>query len=127
MEKLRIGIVGAGFATRFHLEAYSRVYGVPIEIIGLTSLSPQSRERMAREYNIRSFGSLDQMIKEIDVVDICAPPYAHEKIAIQALDSRCHVIMEKPLTGYYGDGSSSFRGDEYFQRYYATRGPRKCG
>jgi predicted dehydrogenase len=111
MEKVRIGIAGAGFAARFHLDAYKRVYKVPIDLVGLTSLTRDSRERLASENDVKSFDSLEQMLKEVDVVDVCAPPYAHEKIAVAALEGDCHVIMEKPLTGYYGDGSSDFRGN----------------
>jgi len=29
------------------------------------------------------------------------------------MEGGCHVIIEKPLTGYFGDGSASFRGDEF--------------
>ena len=112
-KKVRIGIAGAGFAAKFHLEAYKRVHGVPLEVIGLTSRSQTSRESRARENSVRSFDSLEQMIGEVDVVDICVPPYAHEKIAVASLEHGCHVIMEKPLTGYYGDGSSNFRGNDF--------------
>ena len=37
--KVRVGIVGARFAARFHLEAYHKVYGIPVEVVGMTSKS----------------------------------------------------------------------------------------
>ena len=39
---------------------------------------------------------------EIDVIDICTPPYMHEDMIIGALEAGKHVICEKPLTGYFG-------------------------
>ena len=42
----------------------------------------------------------------MDVVDLCTPPSSHEELSIQALGLGKHVIIEKPLTGYYGAGSS---------------------
>ena len=52
------------------------------------------------------------MIDKVDLVDICAPGFAHEKVAVEALEAGCHVVIEKPFTGYYGDGSLSFHGDK---------------
>jgi len=113
MEKVRVGVAGSGFAARIHLECYRRVYGIPVDIIGLTSLTKRNREKLASEYGIRSFDSVKDMISEVDVVDICVLPYAHEAIALQALEGGCHVIVEKPFTGYFGDGSNDFRGDKW--------------
>ena len=37
MEKVRVGILGAGYAAKFHLDSYKRVFGVPVEVVGITS------------------------------------------------------------------------------------------
>jgi predicted dehydrogenase len=39
---------------------------------------------------------------DTDVVDICVPPALHHDFAIRAADAGKHIIMEKPLTGYFG-------------------------
>jgi predicted dehydrogenase len=36
------------------------------------------------------------------VFDICVPPALHHEFAIRAADAGKHIIMEKPLTGYFG-------------------------
>ena len=41
---------------------------------------------------------------EIDVIDICTPPYVHEEMIKKALAAGKHVICEKindPLSGYF--------------------------
>ncbi len=43
-----------------------------------------------------------ELCGEVDVVDLCTPPSSHEELAVQALQLGKHVIIEKPLTGYYG-------------------------
>jgi predicted dehydrogenase len=111
MEKVLVGIVGAGYAARFHLDSYKRVYGVRVEVVGLTSPSRSRREKLASEYGLKEFESLHAMTETVDLVDICAPGFAHEKVAVQVLEAGCHVEIEKPFTGYYGDGSNDFRGD----------------
>jgi len=36
------------------------------------------------------------------VVDICVPPALHHTFAIRAAEAGKHIILEKPLTGYFG-------------------------
>ncbi|PYV87984.1 MAG: oxidoreductase [Acidobacteria bacterium] len=111
--KIKVGLVGAKFAARFHFEGYQRVYGVPLEVIGVTSKSKESREAFAAKHQIRAFDSLQEMFKEVDVVDICAPGYVHESAAVEAFGAGKHVIVEKPFTGYYGPGAKNFRGNQF--------------
>lgn len=40
---------------------------------------------------------------EIDAVIICTPPKLHTSMIEEALNSKKHVICEKPLTGYFGE------------------------
>jgi len=98
---MRIGLVGAGFAARFHLDAYQRVYGVPIEVVGVTSTRAASREAPATEHHLRAFPDLDSLLAAVDVVDICSPGNTHEVLACRALAAGRHVILEKPFTGSY--------------------------
>lgn len=110
---IRVGFVGARFAAEFHWDAMRRVYGVPIEMAGVTSRTAEARDTFAREKGIRSFESFEELCAAVDVVDLCTPPSSHESLSIQALQLGKHVIIEKPLTGYYGSGVDSFRGDSY--------------
>jgi predicted dehydrogenase len=109
--KVRVGIVGAGFAARIHLDCYRKVHGISVEISGLTSLRKERRESLASDYGISACDSLRELAARSDLIDICVPGYAHERTAIEALEAGCHVAIEKPMTGYYGDGTEGFRGD----------------
>ena len=40
---------------------------------------------------------------DVDVIDICVPPSLHHTFAIKAAEAGKHLIMEKPLTGYFGE------------------------
>ena len=102
---VRVGFVGSRFAAKFHWEAIRLVYGVPIDIVGVTSKTPEARDNFARETGIRAFETFAELCAAVDVVDLCTPPSSHEELAMQALGQGKHVIIEKPLTGYYGAGS----------------------
>ena len=53
------------------------------------------------------------MIESVDVVHVCTPPVTHEPIAIEVLKKQKHVIIEKPFTGYFGNGKEDFNGDSF--------------
>lgn len=96
---MKIGIAGAGFAARFHLENYPEA---GVEVVGITSFRPDSREAFAAKHGLRSFPSVAAMLPEIDVLDICTPPSSHNEYILAAAAAGKHVIVEKPLTGFYG-------------------------
>lgn len=110
-DPIRIGIVGAGFAGRFHVHNLRRVHTVPVAIAGVTSRSPESREAFARETSVPAFDSFEALCDVSDVIDLCSPPSTHEELAVDALRRGKHIIVEKPFTGFFGAGASSFRGN----------------
>ncbi len=95
---IRIGIAGTGFAGRFHLENYPP----SAQVMAVTSSRPESRDTFAAKHGLRSFASVEEMLPEIDVLDICTPPSSHRQYILEAAAAGKHVIVEKPLTGFYG-------------------------
>jgi predicted dehydrogenase len=112
-QTVRVGFIGAGFAARFHLSGLQRVYGVPVQIAGVTARSAATREKFAQEFGVPAYESFDELCGAVDVVDLCSPPVTHEKLAVAALERGKHVIIEKPLTGFFGDGAEDFRGNAF--------------
>ncbi len=99
---MKLGIAGAGFAARFHYECLEKLCSVPVQVTGITSLRPESREKFSREKKLKAYAGFTEMLKEVDAVDLCVPPYVHEELIVQAAEAKKHVIVEKPLTGYFG-------------------------
>ena len=110
---LRTAIVGSGFAARFHYDALMRVYSVKIEIAGVYSIAQAELEEFTGSRNLKAFNNLDELIENSDVIHVCTPPVTHEPIVIAALRKNRNVIVEKPFTGYFGDGSDDFNGDTF--------------
>jgi predicted dehydrogenase len=115
MEKktIRTGIVGAGFSASFHFEALQRVHGCHVEVIGTHTIDAEQGKAYAQKRDIRFFEKLDDMLDEVDVIHVCVPPVAHEPISVAGLARDKFVVCEKPLTGYFGDGSEQFNGDTF--------------
>jgi len=108
---VRAGIVGAGFSAAFHFEAIGKVYGTNVEVKGVYSL--EGAQAYGRERGIAVYDTLEGLIDDVDVVHCCATAYAHEPVAIAALERDKFVIVEKPLTGCFGDGSNDFSGERF--------------
>lgn len=100
-----IGVAGAGRATELHMNALKRNSGVPVCYKHIIARRMEQVNAAKERYGfIDASLKFDDLLNdpEIDVIDICTPPYAHEDMIIRALEAGKHVICEKPLTGYFG-------------------------
>lgn len=110
---VKVGIIGSGFAAKFHLEALRRVYDVSLQIIGVHSSTPANLNRFCDKYSLKPYLKVENLIEKCDVLHLCTPPVTHEHLAIKILKKNKHVIIEKPFTGYFGSGESNFSGDTF--------------
>ena len=67
------GIVGCGMISRFHARAVKELAGA--HLIGCTSSRFASAKRLAAEFSIRPFRSLDDLLNQsdLDVITVCTP------------------------------------------------------
>ncbi|MBN2581351.1 MAG: Gfo/Idh/MocA family oxidoreductase [Pirellulales bacterium] len=105
---IRTGIIGTGFSASFHYEAVCKVHGVNVEVVGAHTVDLEGGRKYAEKRGIRFFEKLDPLLDEVDVIHVCVPPIAHEPISVAGLERNKFVICEKPLTGYFGDGTPDF-------------------
>ena len=110
---IRSGIIGAGFAATFHFECLKKVHDTNVEVEGVFAIDTEQAKSYANKRDITVYDSLEKLIDKVDVIHVCTPPVAHEPIAVAALEKDKFAIVEKPLTGYFGDGSEDFNGDTF--------------
>jgi predicted dehydrogenase len=108
---VRTGIVGAGFSATFHFEALEKVCRTNVEVVGVFAANREQAAAYAQKRGIGNFESFEALLDAVDVVHVCVPPMFHEPIAVAALARDKFVVCEKPLTGYFGDGSPEFHWD----------------
>jgi predicted dehydrogenase len=105
MKALGIGLAGARYGARMHLANYAKLPRDLVAVRGVCSRTKESGAALAKEHQIAFVtDDYDALLarKDIDAVDICVPPALHHEFAIRAADAGKHIIMEKPLTGYFG-------------------------
>jgi predicted dehydrogenase len=111
---IRLGIVGSRSAAQFHYTAYQQVTGIDVEVVGVTSITKEHREDFAQKRKTKAFNSLEEMLPEVDVIDVCTPGYAHEEVSIASLEAGKHIVIEKPFTGYFGPlEGKNFKGNKF--------------
>jgi len=110
---IRTGIIGAGFAATFHFECLKKVHETNVEVEGVFSTDTEQAKAYAEKRDITAYNSMEKLIDKVDVIHVCTPPVVHESIAVAALEKDKFAIVEKPLTGYFGDGSEDFNGDTF--------------
>ena len=104
MAKIRVGLIGCGFAAELHMHAYRRVYVVDAEVTAIAARGDHVVD-FAKKHRIRTtYRDFKAVLADdaIDVVDICTPPALHATMIVDAVDAGKHVICEKPFTGYFG-------------------------
>ena len=108
MTALRVGIVGARFAADLHAVNYRPLVPARVELSAVCARTRADAERFAKHHGIpRTFGDYQALVAspDVDVVDICSTTDTHHEIAVAAARAGKHVIVEKPLTGAFCDGS----------------------
>lgn len=110
---VRAGIFGSRFAAAFHYAALQRVYSASVEVAGVYSPSREHRERFAADRGLLPFETPERLLEECDVVHLCTPPSTHRELTAAVLEAGSSVVIEKPFTGYFGDGSDRFNGDTF--------------
>ncbi len=102
---LRIGIVGARFAADLHAVNYRPLLGRKATLSAVCSRTAAEAQAFATRHEIpRVFTDYRALVAspDVDVVDVCATTNVHHEIAVAAAQAGKHVIVEKPLTGWFG-------------------------
>lgn len=93
-QRFRVACVGAGYFSRFHLEAWRRIEAV--ELVGVADVVFEAAESTG----LPAFSDLAQMIHDLkpDIVDIIVPPEVQADAVRSALDLNVKtVICQKPF------------------------------
>ena len=97
-DKIRVGVVGLGIG-RSHIEGFQSLPDM-YEVVAVCDVNEEKARQVAAEYGIpQVYLAFDELCRrdDVEVVDICTPPFLHLAQIEQALAADKHVISEKPL------------------------------
>ena len=98
MNRIGMGLVGAGFVGPHHINAVRRLGFV--DVVAVAGSSEASAKRKADAWTIpKAYGSYEALIADpaVHVVHNTTPNYLHVPVVRAALAKKKHVVSDKPL------------------------------
>lgn len=96
---LNVAVIGCGeVATTEHIP--SLLANPSTKLVSVCDLDITRAKQVSMDFNIPSFyqNPSEMLNKEMpDLVHVCTPPKTHFEIAMLALETGCHVLLEKPF------------------------------
>ncbi len=99
MQKLRIGIIGTGNISTFHIAGYKELSN-QCEVVAVCDIDEQKLNNYGDRYGVANrYTDYNEMIakENLDAVSVCTWNAAHKDATIAALRGGAHVICEKPM------------------------------
>ena len=97
MGKIKVGIIGCGNISQYHLQGYAALDDV--EIYALCDINEDNLKNRGEMFGVtRLYTDYNEMLKleELDAVSICTWNAAHKECTVAALKAGKHVLCEKP-------------------------------
>jgi len=93
---LRVGVIGTGMMGQRHCRIYSTLRRA--QLVGVCDANPAAGNRVARQYDVTFYETLEDLLTNVDAVSLAAPTPAHFELAMRCLAHGVHVLIEKPIT-----------------------------
>jgi len=104
LEKVRVAVIGVGGHGRHrHLAPLARLQQV--EVVAVADINKARADSVASEYRVRSYTDYREMLERErpDAVSIATPTGLHARVALDAIRSGAHVLVDKPLGTSLGE------------------------
>jgi predicted dehydrogenase len=96
MDPLNVGVIGVGHLGSLHAKMYSQIASV--KFVGVFDTDQQRAEKLAAEFGIKAFSTLDDLLSQVDAVSIATATQSHYDVAMQVIKRGVHLLIEKPIT-----------------------------
>lgn len=96
---MKTAIIGCGLNSDYHIRFIKNYAGT--SIVGIVDSDRAKAQACGEKHSIRRvYASFEELYNQDrpDVVHIVTPPRTHSALAKQALQYKCHVLIEKPIT-----------------------------
>ncbi|NOY10519.1 MAG: Gfo/Idh/MocA family oxidoreductase [Archaeoglobi archaeon] len=96
------GVIGVGSMGKNHVRVLTEIKRV--EDVVIYDTNREQAERIAGMYDVRVAGSVEELLREVDAVNICSPTKFHFQHVRESIEAGKHTLVEKPLASSYDEG-----------------------
>jgi predicted dehydrogenase len=101
---IKIGILGVGYLGKIHITLLKEIQ--QFNLVGFYDSDPDIAALVEKEFNIKRFLNIDDLISEVDAIDIVTPTIKHYACASMAIKKSKHLFIEKPVTNTLEEAKS---------------------
>ncbi|MEL6661932.1 MAG: Gfo/Idh/MocA family oxidoreductase [Pseudomonadota bacterium] len=95
MERLKIGVAGAGVFGNYH--AQKAAASARTHLLGIFDLDLDRAMRAAEPFGAQAFADYEELLQKVDAMVVAVPATFHADLVERALAADKHVLVEKPL------------------------------
>ncbi|HEX3105132.1 MAG TPA: Gfo/Idh/MocA family oxidoreductase, partial [Terriglobales bacterium] len=116
-----VAVIGVGAFGRNHARIYHQLARElkTVELVGVVDENPARADAIAKEFNCRAFGSIEQLVStgvNIRAASIAVPTSHHLSAARQLMQAGIDVLIEKPLTSSLAEADELIQIAEKYRR-----------
>ncbi len=101
---LKVGVLGAGHLGKIHLELLQKSSNY--NLIGFYDPSLENTKKLIKEFGYNCFGSVAELVDNVEVVNIVTPTLSHYECAKIAIEKGRHIFIEKPISNNVAEAES---------------------
>ena len=127
MNKIKIGIIGAGYIAGVHAGVLA--HDERVQITAVHDVVPNAAEKLAGAHNAIAVASPLEVLERSDAVYVTTPNTQHVSLAIAAVEAGKHVFCEKPLATNAADAQGflkQLKTDAVYFRWVTIVASRPC-
>ena len=106
-------MIGVGAFGRNHARVYQQLQAAgSVRLVGVVDPDTARAAAIAREFNCKAFGSIEQMLgrhSEVRAASVAVPTVLHLEVARTLMKAGVDVLIEKPVAATLGEADELIR------------------
>lgn len=93
----KVAVIGVGSMGQNHARIY--FHSDNAQLVAVADRDREHGEKIAKKYNAQFYSDYKELLdrKDLEAVSIAVPTSLHREVALSALNSKKHVLLEKPI------------------------------
>jgi len=94
---LKVAVIGVGNMGKNHARVYSELNNC--DLVAISDLDEEKGKALSERYKCRFYKDYKEMLnnEEIDAVSIAVPTKQHKDVALDVINRKIHLLLEKPI------------------------------